>query len=116
MFFTNLFNKEKCKHNKYKLEADFSADPIWCNDCGENLDLEEFPLSENLKGELEEWIDDYGNWIDFDTDSLRENGIEMETEYNKKGLQLFGQVKKQLGIDYPIVFVPSKSGELYKDL
>ncbi|MEH7292232.1 hypothetical protein ABEP18_24910 [Priestia megaterium] len=116
MFFTNLFNKKKCKHNTYKLEADFSADPIWCNDCGENLDLEKFPLSENLKGELEEWIDDYGNWIDFDTDSLRENGIEMETEYNQKGLQLFGQVKKQLGIDYPIVFVPSKSGELYKDL
>ncbi|MUL30783.1 hypothetical protein Bmeg_01869 [Bacillus megaterium] len=39
MFFKNLFNKEKCKHNTYKLEADFSADPIWCNDCGENLDL-----------------------------------------------------------------------------
>ncbi|MDF2053279.1 hypothetical protein Q8G31_29310 [Priestia megaterium] len=84
MFFTNLFNKEKCKHNTYKLEADFSADPIWCNDCGKNLDLEEFPLSENLKGELEEWINDCGNWIDFDTDSLRGNGIEMETEYNKK--------------------------------
>ncbi len=40
----------------------------------------------------------------------------MEKEYNKKGLQLFEQVKKQLGIDYSIVFVPSKSGELYKDL
>ncbi|MFF2596799.1 hypothetical protein ACFVSZ_25900 [Priestia megaterium] len=103
MFFKNLFNQEKCKHNTYKLEADFSADPIWCNNCGENLDLEE-------------WTDDYGNWIDFDTDSLRENGMETETEYNRKGQQLFEEVKKQLGTDYPIVFVPSKSGELYKDL
>ncbi|MED4156460.1 hypothetical protein [Priestia aryabhattai] len=40
----------------------------------------------------------------------------METEYNRKGQQLFEEVKKQLGIDYPIVYVPSKSGELYKDL
>ncbi|MEC1375629.1 hypothetical protein P9D39_15110 [Heyndrickxia oleronia] len=105
--------KEVCKCNftsSFKLEADFSADPIWCNICGWNLDIEEFPLSDNLMKELMEWVLVYGNWIDLETDSLKENGLKLQENYNEKGLQLWKKVKKELGDKGQIIFVPS---ELY---
>ncbi|MFJ8260824.1 hypothetical protein ACIQ4I_02545 [Rummeliibacillus sp. NPDC094406] len=108
--------KKNCEHASYKFEADFTADPIWCKDCGENLDIDEFPLSDKLQQELWEWGAEYGKWIDLDTDSLKENGLKLEKNHNEKGLQLFQEVKKQLGEKYPIVFVPSKSAQLYNIL
>jgi hypothetical protein len=51
--------RNKCKHPNYKIEADFSADPIWCNVCGENLDIDDFQISEELKDELFDWIKGY---------------------------------------------------------
>ena len=38
----------------------------------------------------------------------------MENEHNKKGLELLRKIKEELGGDYPIVFSPSKSRELYQ--
>ena len=38
--------------NSFKLEADFVADPIWCNVCGWNLDMDDFPLTDNLKDDF----------------------------------------------------------------
>ena len=99
----------KCKFtNSFKLEADFSADPIWCNVCGWNLDIEEFPISDKLQEELFEWEKEYGKWIDLETDSLKENGLKLQENHNKKGLQLFQEVRKQLEQQYQIIFVPSK--------
>lgn len=99
----------KCKFtNSFKLQADFLADPIWCNICGWNLDIEEFPLSDNLKKELLEWVSEYGKWIDLEKDSLKESGIKLQENHNEKGLQLFQKVKKELGEKYPIIFVPSE--------
>jgi hypothetical protein len=108
--------KRKCKHTSYKFEADFMADPIWCKNCGENLDIEEFPISDKLQEELMEWVSEYGEWIDLESDSLKENGLKLEESHNEKGLQLFQEVKKQLGEKYPIVFVSSKSAQLYNIL
>jgi len=99
----------KCKFtNSFKLEADFSADPIWCNVCGWNLDIEEFPISDKIQEELFEWVNEYSKWIDLETDSLKENGLKLQENHNKKGLQLFQEVRKQLEQQYQIIFVPSK--------
>ncbi|MDH2363646.1 hypothetical protein [Priestia megaterium] len=114
MFFKKLWSDKNCKHNTYKLEADFSVDSIWCNECGENLDIEDFSLSNSLQEELEYWVSDYGKWIDFGTDSLREKGIEMENDHNKRGLGLLKKIKEELGRDYPIIFSSCKSGKLYQ--
>lgn len=100
--------EKNCKHTSYKFEADFAADPIWCNECGENFDIEEFPLTDELQEKLMQWISEYGKWIDLETDSLTENGLKLVENHNEKGIQLFQEVKKQLGEQYPIVFVPSK--------
>ncbi|ENH95809.1 hypothetical protein J416_13891 [Gracilibacillus halophilus YIM-C55.5] len=31
------FPSTKCPHDTYKMEADHSADPLWCSTCGCNL-------------------------------------------------------------------------------
>lgn len=108
--------KRNCEHTSYKLEADFTADPIWCKDCGENLDIEEFPISDKLQGILIKWVLEYGKWIDIETDTLNENGLKLEESHNQKGLQLLHDLKNELGEKYPIIFVPSKSGHQYKNL
>jgi len=35
-----------------KIEGDVATDPIWCNQCGCNLDLDDIPISDDLKREL----------------------------------------------------------------
>jgi len=84
-----------CKFtNSFKLEADFAADPIWCNICGWNLDIDEFPLTDNLKDELYQWTKQYKK-------------IPIN-EHNAIGKNLTGKVKEELGSDYRIVFIPDK--------
>lgn len=56
-----------------KLEGDAGTDPIWCNQCGFNLNLEEVPLSHELITELDLWMRGYGKWIDWKTDQLIPN-------------------------------------------
>ena len=79
-----------------KVEGDVGADPIWCNQCGFNFDLEDIPISNELKSELMDWVTRYGEWIDWDIDKLIPNGIEMEEENNKQGAKLTEKVKKEL--------------------
>lgn len=51
--------------NDLKIEGDIGADPIWCNRCGCNLDIEDVPVSNELAEELSEWARSYGTWIDW---------------------------------------------------
>ena len=46
--------------NELKVEGDMSADPIWCNRCNCNLDIEEIPIEFDLKLEIMKWIGKYG--------------------------------------------------------
>ncbi|QOR64995.1 hypothetical protein IM538_14225 [Cytobacillus suaedae] len=99
-----------------KIEGDVGADPIWCNDCGCNLDLEEFPIPSDLKEQLTSWAMMYGEWIDWSKDKLRSNGIELEDKHNKLGQQLTVKVKKELGSRYKVEFSPSSSARMYAGL
>ncbi|SFB22953.1 hypothetical protein SAMN04488072_110123 [Lentibacillus halodurans] len=47
-----IFSKRKCSLDTYKMEADYGVDPLWCSKCGYNLDIDDFPLSDELKSEL----------------------------------------------------------------
>jgi hypothetical protein len=84
-FFNKITSREECNHPTLKIEADFSADPIWCNVCGDNLDIDDFTLSE----ELFNWIRDYKK-------------IPMDL-HNKLGKELTEKVKVGIGKDYPII-------------
>lgn len=89
--------KDVCKcefTNSYKLEADFVADPIWCNVCGWNLDIDDFPLTDNLKDDLYQWTKQY-----------KKISI---NEHNTIGQNLTEKVKEELGSEYRIIFIPDK--------
>ncbi|CAM3983855.1 hypothetical protein [Mesobacillus zeae] len=61
----------RCEHTSFKMEGDFCADPFWCRDCGENLDLEDFPFSRELHEELDSWSSAYGQWMDMERETLK---------------------------------------------
>jgi hypothetical protein len=88
-FFNSFSSREDCNHPTLKIEADFSADPIWCNVCGENLDIDDFTLSDELKDELFNWIRDYKK--------IPKN------LHNKVGKELTEKVKAEIGKDYPSI-------------
>jgi hypothetical protein len=121
----NLTNKRLVKNmecfceqkhtNEIKIEADFCADPIWCNKCGCNLDLHLFPISNKLKNELMNWSLKYGEWIDSETDTLVEDGIHLENKHNGIGSSLTDKVKKEVGHKYQITFTPSSSARSYDE-
>ncbi|MFS0669549.1 hypothetical protein AB1L12_16695 [Peribacillus frigoritolerans] len=94
-----------------KVEGDVGADPIWCNQCGCNLDIG--LISNTLTSELIEWVNRYGEWIDWDEDKLLPNGIELEEEHNKQGLTLTDNIKKELEGKYSIKFSPSAMARMY---
>ncbi|MRX73746.1 hypothetical protein GJU40_16515 [Bacillus lacus] len=104
---------EEAEIYELKVEGDVGADPIWCNQCGCNLDLEYVPISNELKSELTEWITKYGEWINWDIDRIIPNGIEMEEEHIKQGAKLTEKVKEELLGKYRIKFSPSTMARSY---
>lgn len=90
-----------------KVEADVGADPIWCNRCHCNLDIEEMPIELALKLELMKWVGDYGKWVDWDHGGVVPKGVELEEEHNKAGLKLTEKVQKELEGKYIVSFSPS---------
>ncbi|MEL3973338.1 hypothetical protein AAEO50_13705 [Rossellomorea oryzaecorticis] len=96
-----------------KIEGDVGADPIWCAQCGCNLELEGLPISNELKEKLMDWVTNYGKWIDWDTDKITPNGIEMEEAHNREGEILTKQTKQELKNNYRMTFSPSTMGRSY---
>lgn len=99
--------------NELKIEADFGADPFWCSHCGCNLEIEDFPLSPDLKNKLLDWISDYGKWFNMEEDRLLVNGIAMETRHNKQGELLAEEVQNELTGKYKVKFSPATMAKRY---
>lgn len=108
----HCFCKQKETY-ELKIEGDVGADPIWCNQCSCNFDLEDILISKELKSELMEWVTKYGEWIDWDIDKLIPNGIEMEEEHNQQCAKLTKKVKEELKEKYRIKFSPSTMARSY---
>ncbi|MBN3555848.1 hypothetical protein JYA63_16340 [Fictibacillus nanhaiensis] len=102
-----------CSKNEMKLEADVDTDPIWCNQCNCNLELDNMPLSLELKEEVQNWAMQYGKWIDWHNDRLCENGLELEAEHNQFGQTLSDKLQRELGDAYKVHFSPSLSASHY---
>lgn len=97
-----------------KVEGDFSADPIWCDECCANLELDDFDLSPELRKKLKQWALAFGGWIDVEKDVLRAGGAEMEARHNEEGLVLAEELEVELAGVYGVVFSPSGLVGLYK--
>ncbi|GAF63353.1 PTS system transporter subunit IIB [Bacillus sp. TS-2] len=96
-----------------KVEADVGAEPIWCQQCGCNLDLDDITISSPLKRELMCWAQEYGEWIDWNRDTLLPNGVEMEDKHNKQGKFMTEKLKKELAGRYQITFSSSTMARAY---
>ncbi|MBU7592363.1 hypothetical protein [Metabacillus halosaccharovorans] len=107
---------ENMDTEKLKIEGDVDTDPVWCIDCGCNIDIEVVPISDDLKDELLKWAMMYGKWIDWSKDKLLTNSIELEDNHNKLGCQLTEKVKKELGTKYKVEFAPSSTARMYAHL
>jgi hypothetical protein len=70
-------------------------------------------ISDRLAEELSSWARKYGEWIDWNKDKLLPNGIEMEDEYNQKGVTLVEKLKQEIEGNYKIKFIPSTSTSFY---
>ncbi|MBH0229356.1 hypothetical protein [Halobacillus yeomjeoni] len=97
-----------------KVEGDVGADPVWCNSCNCNFDIEEIPIGHDLKFELMKWIGKYGGWIDWERDGIVPNGIELEEDHNKEGLKLTEKLQKELEGEYKVSFTPSTFSKAFK--
>jgi transcription elongation factor Elf1 len=104
-----------CTNETYtlKIKADVDIDPLWCGVCGCNIDIEEAPLSDELKEELMIRTAQYGNWIDWEADHLRSNGIEREEQHNEQGRVLARKIRKELVETYTVTFYPAAMGRKY---
>lgn len=96
-----------------RIEGDMGADPIWCDFCMCNLDLEDFSLSSTLVKELWEWMREYGDWMDWDQDRVLPKGIELEIIHNTEGKALTEKVQKELKGKYSVRFSPSTMAQKY---
>lgn len=98
-----------CKQqtNRLFLEGEFGADPLWCEVCRYNLDIDEVPLSEDLKAELVNWANTFGQWEDLETHQFVEGGEELEASHNASGEELAKKVQAELGKAYTVAFVAS---------
>lgn len=105
-----------CKELKtLKVEADMGANPLWCHECCANLDVDEFTLSEALKGELLQWGETYGTWIDWETDGVVSGGVAMDEAHNARGAKLTEQVRNEL-MQYDVVFSPSTFAKRHSEV
>lgn len=93
-------------------EADF-ADPVWCADCKWNLDLDDLPVSETLKGNIESWAEGYGEWLDWEGEKLISDAVKIEEDFNNAGRLLFVLLQQELP-DLTITYKPSRISSLYK--
>ncbi|UOQ48763.1 hypothetical protein MUN88_00965 [Gracilibacillus caseinilyticus] len=97
----------KCSHDSYKMEADHSADPLWCSMCGFNLEINDFPLSQRLKTDLMEWIVEYGDILEQSDwgEKITDDTAILIKSHNEKGIRLHQKLKEELGDGYKVSYV-----------
>ncbi|SNZ16072.1 hypothetical protein SAMN05421503_2849 [Terribacillus aidingensis] len=93
------------------IEADF-GDAVWCAVCKVNLDVDELPVSGDLKQQLEDWTRDFGKWIDWDSDLLKNDADKTEGVFNQKGEVLVAKLREALP-SFTITYQPSNLCLLY---
>ncbi|PRO67147.1 hypothetical protein C6I21_00855 [Alkalicoccus urumqiensis] len=94
-------------NEQLKVEGDFSADPVWCAVCGANLELEELPVTAELKEELWQWMLRYGTWIDWENDAALPDAAEKASQHDAEGKELTRRLQQELGAAYTVQFSPS---------
>jgi hypothetical protein len=101
-----MFFKKRCNHQRsYKVEADF-ADPIWCAECNWNIDIDDLPISEELKKDFVKWEVEYQKEMSLLKEQESEHFQEFVSKHNDEGRRLAERLIRELGENISITFVP----------
>lgn len=95
------------------IEADYGADPIWCAKCKYNLDIDDFPISNELKSKFNKWLANFNNWIN---DEIEEKNLQIQKfilEHNKTGNKLAIELMEELGKGFDVSFKPLKTTSVF---
>lgn len=90
-----------------RVEGEMGADPLWCDTCQYNFELDDIELSKELKAELFVWVNDYASWVDWEHETLIEGREQEEDAHNEAGKALTEKVRAELVGQYKVVFSPS---------
>ncbi len=94
-----------CEETFYILiEAEICADPVWCGHCQANLDLYDFPVSEEIKNELTIWNSDFDKHLT----ANKYSGVtkSFAEQLNEKGQQLARRLNEELPYTYKVEYRP----------
>ncbi|MEG4958853.1 MULTISPECIES: hypothetical protein [unclassified Microcoleus] len=90
---------------RIKLMADFDCYPLWDMDDGGDIAPTELPLSEATIERLLNWQKIYDGIIDWnDPASAGFATIKEERAFERKGISLWCQLKRELGDDYQVFY------------
>ncbi|MBA4493096.1 hypothetical protein ACFO25_07570 [Paenactinomyces guangxiensis] len=86
------------------VEAEVSADPVWCGKCQANLSLDDFAVSEELKKELMNWNMDFDKHLT----AHEYNGVTrpFAKRLNEKGEKLTQRLGEELSCSYTVQYRP----------
>ncbi|MFC4860098.1 hypothetical protein SA496_24265 [Pseudomonas sp. JS3066] len=94
---------------KFRMAREYLAGPIFCPepDCMGPIDVDDLPLSLELKAEITTWDSDYQ--ATFNSDYPPDSGFgapEMELRHIAEGQKLAKEIQKELGADYAVEYYP----------
>ena len=103
---------------RIKLQADYSSSPLWDVDNPDNVSLEKFKLSNDLKVRLERWIEELESGLDRDNPGGYDSVENPETvkawwsSFRKKGALMWLELRKELADEYEVSYFISGHGLL----
>jgi hypothetical protein len=112
---------------KIRLMADYGCDPLWGEEPDEigDLDPTTLPISQETLKRLEKWVHTYEailNWEDPASSGFP--SVEAREDFDKEGISLWLQLRKELSPDYEVLYFseilqkninhPSELAEFYQ--
>lgn len=101
-----------------KLMADYSAYPIWLDEegAGYSIDPATLPISSELANRLLAWADIYHATLNLENPATSGfTSSQEEDEFEKEGVQLWLQLKRELGSDYEVSYFSERKRKVLRN-
>ncbi|MBE9077664.1 hypothetical protein IQ241_10205 [Romeria aff. gracilis LEGE 07310] len=105
---------------RIKLQADYSSSPLWDVDNPDNLSLETFNLSDELRARLERWAEEYDQRLNRDNPGDKTpappeviKAVKARAKaFDKEGALMWLELRKELKGEYEVGYFLSGYGIL----
>ncbi|MGK7928298.1 MAG: hypothetical protein AB4290_24155 [Spirulina sp.] len=103
---------------KIKLMPDYFSHPLWGLDSDNigDIDPKTLPLSLDTIAKLEAWAKTYNNILNWDDPATSGfASLEEEEEFEREGVRLWLQLKRELPITYEVVYFSDRLRRVVRD-